>query len=76
MIYGVIAMGLNIIFNIVLSRFMGHAGLALGTSLSAIICTILLYINLGKKIGNFGQINIYKNLYQIFSSIDNYGYYN
>ena len=60
MIYGVIAMGLNIIFNIVLSRFMGHAGLALGTSLSAIICTILLYINLGKKIGNFGQINIIK----------------
>lgn len=60
MIYGVVAMGLNIIFNIILSRFMGHAGLALGTSLSAIICTILLYINLGKKIGDFGQSKIIK----------------
>ena len=60
MIYGVVAMGLNIIFNIILSRFMGHAGLALGTSLSAIICTILLYINLGKKIGDFGQLKIIK----------------
>lgn len=60
MIYGVIAMGLNIVFNIILSQFMGHAGLALGTSLSAIICTILLYINLGKKIGNFGQVKIIK----------------
>ncbi|MEF9991798.1 MAG: murein biosynthesis integral membrane protein MurJ [Peptostreptococcaceae bacterium] len=60
MIYGVVAMGLNIIFNIILSRFMGHAGLALGTSLSAIICTILLYVNLGKKIGDFGQSKIIK----------------
>ncbi len=60
MIYGVLAMGLNIILNITLSKFMGHAGLALGTSLSAIICTMLLYINLGKKIGNFRQINIIK----------------
>lgn len=60
MIYGAIAMGLNIVFNIVLSKFIGHAGLALGTSLSAIICTILLYINLGKKIGNFGQFKILK----------------
>lgn len=60
MIYGAVAMGLNIVFNIILSQFMGHAGLALGTSLSAIICTILLYINLGKKIGNFGQAKIIK----------------
>lgn len=60
MVYGAIAMGLNIVFNIILSRFIGHAGLALGTSLSAIVCTILLYINLGKKIGNFGQIKIIK----------------
>ncbi len=60
MVYGAIAMGLNIVFNIILSKFIGHAGLALGTSLSAIVCTILLYINLGKKIGNFGQIKIIK----------------
>ena len=62
MIYGAVAMGLNIVFNIVLSKFMGHAGLALGTSLSAISCTILLYISLSKKIGNFGQLIILKTL--------------
>ena len=34
---------------------MGHAGLALATSLSALICTFLLFYSLRKKIGNFGQ---------------------
>lgn len=60
MVNGAIAMGLNIILNIILARFIGHAGLALATSLSAIICTLLLFRSLNKKIGNFGQIKIIK----------------
>lgn len=60
MVNGAIAMGLNIGLNIILAKFMGHAGLALATSLSAIICTLLLFISLNKKIGNFGQIKIIK----------------
>lgn len=58
MINGVIAMLLNIFLNIVLVKYLGHAGLALGTSLSAILCIILLFRSLSKKIGYYGQDKI------------------
>ncbi|MBZ4663254.1 MAG: murein biosynthesis integral rane protein MurJ [Caloramator sp.] len=53
-INAVIALIMNIILNITLSKFMGIAGLALATSISAIVCTGLLFISLRKKIGSFG----------------------
>ncbi|MDR0880533.1 MAG: murein biosynthesis integral membrane protein MurJ [Clostridioides sp.] len=58
MINGVISMALNVAFNLVLIRYMGHAGLALGTSLSALICIGLLFMSLKKRIGDFGQRDI------------------
>lgn len=58
MINGIIAVILNIIFNIILVRFMGHNGLALGTSISSISCTLLLMINLKRKVGYFGSDKI------------------
>jgi len=58
MINAGVAMIINIILNIILSKFLGIGGLALATSISAILCTILLYISLKKKIGLFGMINI------------------
>ncbi|HHZ16734.1 MAG TPA: murein biosynthesis integral membrane protein MurJ [Clostridia bacterium] len=54
MINATIAVVLNIILNIILSRFMGIGGLALATSISALFCTFLLFISLRKKIGRFG----------------------
>ncbi|MGL6107498.1 murein biosynthesis integral membrane protein MurJ [Romboutsia sp.] len=60
MVNGAIAMGMNIAFNLVLINFMGHAGLAFGTSLSATICILLLFRSLKKKIGYFGQDKIVK----------------
>jgi len=39
---------------------MGHAGLALGTSLSALICIVLLFKSLKNRIGDFGQGDIIK----------------
>lgn len=70
MINGIIAMILNIIINLVLIGRMGHAGLALGTSLSSILCTQLLFKSLKKKIGDFGQKKIYINMIKsIFSSL-------
>lgn len=48
------AVVINIVLNIVLSRFMGIGGLALATSISAIVCTLLLFVSLRKKIGAFG----------------------
>ena len=58
MLNGMIAMIMNIILNIIFVKYLGIAGLALATSLSAIICIIILLASLKKKIGDFGQKNI------------------
>ncbi|WP_094549326.1 murein biosynthesis integral membrane protein MurJ [Petroclostridium xylanilyticum] len=58
MMNAAIAMGMNIILNIILSKFLGIGGLALATSISAIFCTVLLFISLRKKIGPYGMKNI------------------
>lgn len=51
LINAAISMVINIILNIVFSSFWGIAGIALATSISSIVCAILLIINLRKKIG-------------------------
>lgn len=58
MMNGVISVAMNIFLNLVLIRYMGHGGLALATSMSSIICIILLFNNLKKKVGYFGQDKI------------------
>lgn len=55
MINGVIAVVINVVFNYILVRYMAHSGLALATSISSIITTILLFIALRKKIGRIGM---------------------
>ncbi len=50
----VLALTLDVIFNIILIKSMGHAGLALGTSLSAIITIPIFFIVLRKKLGALG----------------------
>lgn len=54
MINATIAVIINIILNIVLSKYLGIGGLALATSIAAIVGTLLLFITLRKKIGGFG----------------------
>lgn len=46
---------INISLNFVLSKYLGIGGLALATSLAAIVVTTLLFIKLRKKIGAFGM---------------------
>lgn len=58
MINGTISMIFNIILNLVFVNVMGHAGLALATSISSIICILLLFISLKRKVGYFGQDKI------------------
>lgn len=60
MMNGAIAMGLNIVLNLILVRFMGHAGLAFATSISTIVCIFMLFGSLKKKINYFGQDKIIK----------------
>lgn len=70
MINGVITMIMNIILNIILVKYLKLAGLALATSISAIIGIFLLFNNLKKKIGYYGQDKIIKTLLKsIISSI-------
>lgn len=47
---GIIGVGINIILNLILVRFMGIGGLALSTSIAAIVCTFLLMNSLRKKV--------------------------
>jgi putative peptidoglycan lipid II flippase len=54
MINASIGMFLNIILNIILSRYLGIGGIALATSISAIFTAFLLYLKLNKKIGSLG----------------------
>ncbi len=54
MVNGAIAVGLNIALNIALSHFLGIGGLALATSVAAIVATALLFVALRRKIGGFG----------------------
>lgn len=60
MINAAICVAINIILNIILSKVMGHAGLAFATSISAVVCIVLLFNSLKSKIGDFGQVKIIK----------------
>lgn len=68
MINGALAMGMNIILNIMLSKFLGIGGLALATSISAIFCTGLLFISLRNKIGAFGMKEITVSFIKILAA--------
>lgn len=58
MLNGAIAMGLNVVLNIILIKLWGYAGLALATSISSLICISLLFSSLKKNIDYFGQDKI------------------
>ncbi len=60
MINGAISVGLNIILNLILVKFMVHAGLALATSTATTIATILMFYGLKKKIGSLGTLSYIK----------------
>lgn len=70
MINSVIALGLNVILNLILIRFMAHRGLALATSISSIIMMMFLLYTLRKKIGSFGFLGSVKcGIKSLFASI-------
>jgi len=67
---GIIALVINIVLNIILSKLLGISGLALATSISAIFCSTLLFVSLRKKIGPFGTKQIFISFLKIlFASL-------
>ena len=68
MINGVIAVSTNIVLNIILSRFLGIGGLALATSISAILGSTLLILSLRKKLNGFSFTKIFRSWVKILSA--------
>ena len=68
MINGMIAVGINIVLNVILSRYLGIGGLALATSIAGIVATGLLVVALRKKIGAFGLRKVATSLGKIVVS--------
>ncbi len=54
MINGITAVAANIGLNLLLIDSMGHAGLALATSISTTFASLLLFINIRKQLGRIG----------------------
>ena len=54
----------NIIFNLLLIRFLKVSGLALASSLSAILAVLFLMFNLRRKIGRFNIQSIVKTIFK------------
>ena len=57
MINSIIAVIINVAFNFILIKPMAHKGLALATSISAIVTSIILLYGLRKRLGPFGFLN-------------------
>ena len=54
MLCGIVSVAVNIALSVSLSRFMGLAGIALATSISACLSSLLLLIMLRRKVGPMG----------------------
>lgn len=60
MINGALSVGFNILLNLILIRFMAHAGLAFATSISVTVATLILFYGLKKRIGSLGTFGYIK----------------
>ena len=65
MINATIGVIINIVLNLILSKYLGIGGLALATSIAAIISALLMFITLRKKIGGFGLQEITRSFIKI-----------
>lgn len=63
-----ISLVINIILNIILSKFIGLKGLALATSISSIVCCLLLMFSLKRKISLLDYDDVFINFLKILIS--------
>lgn len=59
---------MNILFNILFVKYFGIGGIAFATSLAAMICTILLFNSLRKKIGGMHGVSMANTILKVISS--------
>jgi len=67
-IMGIIGIGTNIVFNLLLIEPMGHGGLALASSIAGIVNMSLLLYYLKKKVGLIDGRNIFRSLAKIVAA--------
>lgn len=65
MVNGIISVGLNIILSIILAKYMGISGIALGTSISAVISAILMLISMKKRMRYINISNILPTAFKV-----------
>jgi len=65
---GLITIGVYILLNVILVRYLAHGGLALGCSLAAMCYTALLLKNLKAKIGDLEAYTLLKSLVKIVAA--------
>ena len=65
MINATISVVLNIFLNIIMSRYLGIGGLALATSIAAMVGTLLMFVTLRKKIGGLGLRKIARSFFKM-----------
>ena len=68
MINGAISVGFNIVLNLILVKYMAHAGLAFATSIATTIATLFMFYGLRKKIGSLGTLSLYEMWIKIWTS--------
>lgn len=68
MVNGVIAIIVNIILNLILINFIGHRGLALATSIAAVVRLVLLFKKLKNRLNDFGQNLILKTFIKVMTA--------
>lgn len=68
MINGVVGVGANIVFSIILVKKMGIGGLTLATTISALVSCVLLAKDLRKKVGNINGMEMFKSGLKIVTS--------
>jgi putative peptidoglycan lipid II flippase len=61
-IAAIIMVAVNIVFNLLLIRYMQAAGLALATSIASFVYFIVLFIQFRLKFGSFGGLSLLKNI--------------
>jgi putative peptidoglycan lipid II flippase len=63
--YGFVAVALNIVFNVIISRFLGVMGIALATSLASIITMLLMLRRLYSKLPTLNLSIVIRNFFAI-----------
>jgi len=65
---GVAAVISNVVLNLILVRYLAHGGLALASSLAAVLACLLLFIFLRRRLGHIGGLHLLRETARIMAA--------